>query len=176
MDRTDRRIWLACSAVSLAVAGVLAVRDARAQTFGVHLLTAHSSHNNHTETAGVYVALPFGVAGAKTVLGAYRNSVQTPQRRISGYVAQAWQWGRWGIAAGLASGYQKERVTVQCPDHAPWFATCWQEYGFWNSRLMPLVVPSVTFPEVRRWIGVTPRLSLVGIKAPAIHLSLEVDL
>lgn len=39
-----------------------------------------------------------------------------------------------------------------------------------------LVVPSVTFPEVRRWIGVTPRLSLVGIKAPAIHLSLEVDL
>lgn len=53
---------------------------------------------------------------------------------------------------------------------------CWQEYGFWHSRVMPLVVPSVTFPEVRRWIGVTPRLSLVGIKAPALHVSLEMSL
>lgn len=174
MDRTDRRIWLARSAVSLAVAGLLVVRDARAQTtVGVHLLTAHSSHNTHTETAGVYVALPFGVAGAKTVLGAYRNSVQTPQRRISVYVAQAWQWGRWGLAAGVVSGYQKERVPVEC---SRGFANCWWEYGLTNAPLMPLVVPSVTFPEARRWIGVTPRLSLVGIKAPAIHLSLEVDL
>lgn len=174
MDRTDRRIWLARSAVSLAVAGLLVVRDARAQTtVGVHLLTAHSSHNTHTETAGVYVALPYGIAGAGTVIGAYRNSLTTPERRTSYYLGQAWQWGRFGIVAAVVSGYTKERVDCPCPAGSS-FATCWQEFGFSNNRLLPVLVPSVSWPEARKYIGVVPRLSLLGNRG--VHLSIEAPL
>lgn len=173
MDRTDRRIWLACSAVSLAVAGLLVVRDARAQTFGVHLLTAHADADARDDNQGLYVILPFGLAEGRVIAGGYLNSINSPARRTSYYLGQAWQWGRFGIVAAVVSGYTKERVDCPCPAGSS-FATCWQEFGFSNNRLLPVLVPSVSWPEARKYIGVVPRLSLLGNRG--VHLSIEAPL
>jgi len=166
--------WSLCFAVSALSAFV--VGSCKAQTIGVHIATAHSNSDARDDNPGVYVVLPFGLADGRVVLGGYRNSLNTPQRRTSYYVGQAWQFGRFGLAAALVTGYQKERISVECPPNSPWFSNCWQEVGFSNSRLQPALIPSVSFPEARQYLMVTPRLSLVAFKHVAVHLSFEAPL
>ena len=173
MNRSDRALLYA-AAFALGVLAAVVPGPAKCQvTIGVHLATAHFNGQGHSSTPGLYVALPYGIAGAGTVIGAYRNSLTTPERRTSYYLGQAWQWGRFGIVAAVVSGYTKERVDCPCPAGSS-FATCWQEFGFSNNRLLPVLVPSVSWPEARKYIGVVPRLSLLGNRG--VHLSIEAPL
>jgi hypothetical protein len=142
-------------------AALLCAGAASAQiTLGLHAATAHVSKDAKDDNPGLYAVAPFGIAGGRVMLGGYRNSLNTTPRRTSLYFGQTWQFDNWSLAAIVVSGYDKRRYLDR-------------EEGFWHQKWMPVVVPSYALPPV---FGVTPRLSLVGVKKPAIHLSLETTL
>jgi hypothetical protein len=147
-------VGAACAFVAFAIVGS---KKACAQTIGAHVATGHFKAGSHTGSPGLYVRFASGV-----VVGGYRNSLTTPERRTSFYVAQTWEFDRYALLAGVVSGYHVEEG--ECG------RGCVQKWGHTRGRIGPLVAASVSFPEARPLLGVTPRLTLI----PAgVHLSFE---
>jgi len=166
------RYWAMCFAVSFLAAGLVA--KCKAQTIGVHLATAHFSGGGHTSTLGLYVKLPVGLADGRVQLGAYRNSLTTTERSTSYYIAQAWDFGRYSVALGVVSGYQRktEYGPSLCPVgyHDSAARRCYRTSGHTRGAFGPLVAASVSWPETQPVVGFIPRLTLF----PAgVHLGVE---
>lgn len=152
---------------------------AAAIVLGAHLYTHHANKDMRDDTPGIYAVAPgVGVLGGSLTGGVYRNSLG----RTSVYLGQSWQSesGRFGLTLALASGYQyrNERGAEIAPPQGtkfvggPLYATV--RTGHTSALLAPIVAPSIAFPEAKPYLlGATPRLSLVGYKHGALHLSLE---
>jgi hypothetical protein len=160
-ERDTTAVLIACAFAFGVVLGTLP-NKCKAQTVGVHIATKHFDDHSHTSTPGLYAVLPVGVLGGRVVLGGYRNSLTTPKRRTSFYVAQTWEWGRYSAMVGVVSGYHVEEDS--CGER------CVRKWGHTRGALGPIAAVSVAWPEAKPLLGAVPRLSLI----PAgVHLSLE---
>lgn len=149
---------------------------AAALVIGLHAYTHHANKAMDDNTPGIYAVAPgVGVLGGSLTAGAYRNSIGRP----SVYVGQTWEYGRYGLTVAAVTGYTiKTRYgqDVCRPGYisVPENPCRLDSAGHTRHLLAPLVAPSISFPEAVPYIGVAPRLSLVGLKGgAAVHLSLE---
>lgn len=131
---------------------------------GLHLFSVHvpASTNDHGQNYGLYVQSRTGL-----VVGGFKNSLQRP----SFYIAQTWAWPiqeniSANILIGGISGYDIRTTTWRYFDSHGKLVTQTEEYGKWNSKIGPLVSPSVLFFN-------TVRISVLPATHTAIHLSLE---
>lgn len=149
---TPRSFW-GLYALGLLLALLVCCSDLRAQTtypdatphhtLTLHVATAHASRAlGATANPGVGFRHRSG-----WVAGAYANSVGRP----TVYAGYAPQWGRWGLAFLLATGYQRDPGQHERRNLLD------------GRRVSPLLVPSVTLGVVR--------LSAPNLQG--VHLSLD---
>lgn len=164
--RTACDCLLTLAAAGAVYVGLVALGPkAHAQVVGVHTVTHHFVGGGHPTAPGLYLRVPVRLFGGdELTFGGYANSLVTPQRQVSLYIAESWSFGgRYAVALGLISGYERRRYY----DSNGRYLGTW---GLNGAPVMPLVAASVAWPEAQRFLGVTPRLTLIPA---AVHLSLE---
>lgn len=153
---------------------------------GAHLVTAHAPQDDggpklNDTNPGLYVVFDTETVKGVT-LGFYENSFSTPERRRwTFYGGKTWDSPseRYALTVGLATGYQHKHLFGQQYCRPGYISVpgnqCRWSHGHSSAKLRLLVAPSIALHEARQYIGVVPRLSMVGVKGgkPNVHLSVE---